>query len=217
MPGMDRYPILLQRAYFRFVRPLLYRRYRYLPQAVREWRAARILEVGVWNGMQAELTIREAQKVRGSEVEYHGFDFFEDTTPEKLSSALSSGKRPPSLEVVARRLSRTGARVHLYRGDTRETLPAAVPSLPLMDLIYIDGDHSVAGIASDWAHLQPLIGPGTLVLFDDYWNRTDAGCKSLVDSLDRGRYDVRVLPVTDRGSDGEHDITIQYARVRLRR
>jgi hypothetical protein len=72
------------------------------------------------------------------------------------------------------------------------------------------------GIASDRAHLQPVIGPQTLVVFDDYWDRTDAGCRSLVDALDRRLYDVEVLPVTDRGSDGQHGITIRFARVTRR-
>ena len=32
----------------------------------------------------------------------------------------------------------------------------------------IDGDHSRAGVLSDWRNLAPLLCPGGVVIFDDY-------------------------------------------------
>jgi hypothetical protein len=50
-----------------------------------------------------------------------------------------------------------------------------------MDLIFIDGGHRLETVWSDWLGVQPLLDENTLVRFDDYWNREQAGCKTLVD------------------------------------
>src|SRR5207247_125190 len=105
MGVVDSFPRWAQRLYFRFVRPRLFRRYRYLTDTIRETKAQRILEIGVWNGMQAELMIREAQK-NHKDVEYYGFDLFEEMTPELFKTAVA--KHPPQMSVVKKDLEKTG-------------------------------------------------------------------------------------------------------------
>jgi predicted O-methyltransferase YrrM len=213
MGMMDSFPRWAQRLYFRFVRPHLFRRYRYLTDTIRETKAQRILEIGVWNGMQAELMIREAQKFH-KDVEYYGFDLFEEMTPEMFKIAVA--KHPPKMSVVKNDLEKTGARIGLFRGLTDKTLPAAAKILPPMDFIYIDGDHSLEGVANDWKNVQRLMGRHTVVIFDDYWNRATEGAKPLVDSLDTTKYQVEILPITDTVRKPDGLLTIQFARVRLR-
>ena len=38
----------------------------------------------------------------------------------------------------------------------------------------------------------------TVVIFDDYWNRTDSGCKPLIDSLPKREFKVEILAPQDR-------------------
>jgi predicted O-methyltransferase YrrM len=208
---VDAFPRWAQKLYFRFVRPLVFRRYRYLLETIRERQCKRILEIGVWTGMQAELMIREAMQMHSKDVEYYGFDLFEEMTPEMFAKAVA--KQPPKMADVQRDLAKTGAKVQLFKGYTQKTIVAAVKHLPVMDLIYIDGDHSLEGVASDWKDVQPVMGPDTVVIFDDYWNRSTAGAKPLVDSLNRAKFDVEILPVVDKVRKSDGLLTIQYARV----
>jgi len=212
---VDNFPRWAQRAYFRTLRPRLFRRYLYLGQTIRETKARRILEIGVWTGLQAEQMIRAAQRFHGNNVEYYGFDLFEEMTPERFKKAVA--KNPPKMAVVQKDLEKTGAKVRLFKGPTETTLPEAAKELPVMDVIYIDGDHSLEGVAKDWENVQPFIGPKTVVIFDDYWNRTDEGAKPLVDAINRRKFKVEVLPITDKVRKPDGLLTIQFARVRLNR
>src|SRR3989344_4901474 len=59
------------------------KRYRYLFEAILTLRARRIMEIGTWNGRRAEKMIVAAKQHRAaSEIEYYGFDLFEQMTPE---------------------------------------------------------------------------------------------------------------------------------------
>ena len=116
--------------------------------------------------------------------------------------------RPP--DPIQAMLNKSGAKIALYAGDTTKTLPAIAPQFPVMDFILIDGGHSPATIASDWNSVAPLIGPSTVVLFDDYWNDETAGCKTLIDGIDRQRYQVVHLLPVDRflGEWGTQEISM---------
>jgi Methyltransferase domain len=124
-------------------------------------------------------------------------------------------KRPPTEGEVNMLLHSTKAQIKLFRGNTLESLPRSVPSLPLMDFIFIDGGHSVETIQSDWNEIQKLIGEKTVVIFDDYWrNRIDAGCKSIVDSIDKSMYEVTILPEVDIFDNKDFGrLEISFARI----
>lgn len=188
------------------------KRYHHLYDLIRALKAHSILEIGVWNGKRALEMISEAQK-QSSEVSYYGFDLFENLGEEKYHNELS--KRPPSEESVRTLLEKTGARIFLFKGNTLESLPGAVPSLPTMDFIFIDGGHSIETIASDWMHIQKLVGNHTIVIFDDYWhNRVDAGCKTVVDAIDRSQYRVEILPEIDVFNNADFGrLEISFAKI----
>lgn len=161
--------------------------------------------------------ISEASKlIPCEEIHYYGFDLFEGLSDATFVSELS--KRPPSLKAVQEEMETSGANIHLYSGDTRVTLPQTYSQLPLMDFIFIDGGHSLETIASDWAWASKLLSQEGVLVFDDYWsNRTDAGAKITVDTIDRDKFTVSLLPIKDTFPQSEFgELTIQLVEVRYR-
>lgn len=183
-------------------------RMRQLRNIIARRRPRYILEVGTCRGITAEYLIGLARQHR-QDVHYHGFDLFAVPPPYEHSPRCP----PDALELVRERLARTGAEIRLVAGDTRETLATAAERLPTMDLILVDGGHSLETIRSDWTALQPLIGPETVVVLDDHWNTDAAGCRPLVETLAAdGRWRVEILPVPGRRHDGTVIHMVQVTR-----
>ncbi|MFO0725319.1 MAG: class I SAM-dependent methyltransferase [Myxococcota bacterium] len=173
------------------------RRYVHLTRLVSATAAKKILEIGVFNGRHALEMIQAAQAASpGATIEYFGFDLFE-ALDEAWRAAEHSKMPLPKAEIEAL-LVKTGAKIQLFAGDTTRTLPEAASRLPEMDFILIDGGHAPATIESDFRSVLPLMGPKTVVLFDDYWNDDAAGCKTLIDGLDRSAFEVEHLSPIDR-------------------
>ncbi len=195
-------------------RPL---RYRALFREIFRLRPRRLVEIGVFNGRHAAQMIQTAalhHPVR--EIEYFGFDLFEDLTPELLEYEKS--KQPPTCAEVQQLLDQTGATVKLLRGNTRESLPRHAPEIGVVDFIFVDGGHSVETIQLDWDNLQALVGPGTVVIFDDYYvnNPQDvagSGCQSILDALDPQRWRVEVLEPADRFHKEWGVLVVKFAKV----
>ena len=190
-------------------------RYDHVIQAARDLAARstadlHLMEIGVHWGNTAEAMIAAAAAT-GKTVHYHGYDLFRELTDEEMARERS--KQPASIDEVRARLTRTGAYINLYPGDTRHTLTAPYSGGP-MDLIFLDGGHSWSTIESDWNNLQRYIGPLTVVLLDDYY--TDApgeiGCQRLVDSLDGETWVKDVLSPTETWGD----LKINMVRVQRR-
>jgi len=193
------------------------RRYHHLFKTIRILKVKSILEVGTWNGNRAVAMLHEAARNHPmSTIAYYGFDLFEDLNDALYSAEIS--KRPPPYAEVLERLKTTGAQIYLYQGNTLQTMPEVVPTLPKMDVIYIDGGHSYDTVANDWKYAATLMHKNTVILFDDYWrNRMDNGCKPIVDMIDRTKYDVEVLPEIDVCIN--HDfgrLEISFAKVTLK-
>jgi hypothetical protein len=195
-------------------------RYANLLRAIRERRARSLVEVGVWDGVHARQMIETAAlSWPRREISYTGFDLFESLTDEQLAAEFS--KRPPPLAVVRARLEATGAAVRLVPGDTRTTLHEAAPALAGTDLVYLDGGHAVETIASDWSAIERFASDRTTIILDDYYEDpapelAGFGCQSLVDSLDRARWDVELLEPVDSFLQPWGTLRIRFARVRRR-
>ena len=87
----------------------------FLNEYIRENTCKRIMEIGVYNGENARTMVETAiRNVRPSEVEYYGFDFFMDTR----------------FREVRQKLEKTGCKFKLFKGDTFDTLPKVVTTLP---------------------------------------------------------------------------------------
>jgi len=206
-------PVKILKTLYHKIFPKEPHRYKYLFKIIKDNKCKKIMEIGIWNGVHALQMIKEAKKHSSSkEIQYYGFDLFElldDRTSLKEFSSPS-----PSLETVWRKLEKTGAEVHLYKGYTQDTLPKAIGELPKMDFVYIDGGHSLETIKNDWKYVQEVMDKNTIVIFDDYWNRDDAGCKKVIESMDKTRFEVKILPIQDRFKKEWGILKINFAQVK---
>lgn len=172
------------------------KRYANLFKVIYQNKCRRIMEIGTFDGIHAAQMITVAKIFHPAEqIEYFGFDLFELLTEEELKHEFS--KRPPAFREVKERLEKTGANIHLYKGNTKITLPRVKSSLGLMDFIFIDGGHSIETITSDWNHAKDVMAQSTVVIFDDYLTSPEpevngTGCQTLIDGLDRDVYKVEI-------------------------
>lgn len=140
------------------------------------------MEIGVYNGENARSMIKAAiQNASPHEVEYYGFDFF---------SYYSTSR-------VGRKLDETGCRYRLIEGDTMETLPEAVKTLPEMDLIFIDGGKSYREAKSDWENSSLLMHERTGVFVH---NVGFMGVGRMVEGIHRDKYRVETFYAPSEGT-----------------
>lgn len=158
-------------------------------KAVEELHPRRILETGVCPGAMTLGLIRFAQTfvTDPKEISYYGFDLFMNPPAYELDPTA----RGVSKDTITSILAPTRASITLIAGDSRRTLPQFVAMKPpFMDVIHIDGGHSVKTIKSDWESCRKLMHEKTVLIFDDYWGRADGGARVTVDAIDRGEYSV---------------------------
>lgn len=172
------------------------KRYKQLFEQIRVNTPSSILEVGTWNGANAEKMVTEAMK-HSDDVSYTGFDLF-GGMDSKTRQKEFNGKYNTTRSRAAGRLERTGAEYTLIQGDTNKTLPAFSKECDRkFDFVFIDGGHSIETIRSDWDSVSLVIHEDSVVIFDDYYiNRSDAGCKPIIDSIG-ARWNAEKLPVVD--------------------
>lgn len=181
----------------RYVTP----RYANLTRITRERQCTRFLEIGTWAGITAQnliLTAKEFADPR--DIFYFGVDLFGLLTPEL--KRLEHSKEQMLIENVNRKLNILDVNVLLYQGFSHEII-LTIPDQEF-DLIFIDGGHRIETITQDWQDIQRLIGAETVVVFDDYrHSQMEIGCKTLIDELDRDKWNVKILPHTDEFSFGK--------------
>jgi predicted O-methyltransferase YrrM len=95
-----------------------------------------------------------------------------------------------------RSYAQPGQTLKLVAADSHDplTLEAVRGFLPgpwSVDLLFIDGDHTLAGVTKDWDMYGPLVAPGGLVVFHDITDHTaeadcDCNVKDLWDRLKEG-------------------------------
>ena len=207
-----------------YYRALLFKkralRYRALFETIYKRKCRRLVEIGTYDGVQARHMIRTAMNHHNrGDIEYFGFDLFENLTDEKFEAEPS--KRAPTMQEVEGRLRPMGANIRLFAGETAETLPRAVGEIGRADFIFIDGGHSFETISSDWKYTEELMGPGSVAIFDDYYTEPDEaiagmGCQETVDAIDRARYHVEVLPIENTFRKEWGALRIRMARVTKR-
>lgn len=147
----------------------------FLDEYIEENDVKKILEVGVDTGENAKNMVERAiEYFPQGEVEYYGFDKFEGEKKAKAESKLSE----------------TGCRFELFKGDSRETLPLKVDGLPKMDLIFIDGGDRYEVVKSDWKNAKKLVTPDTGIFFHNY---DFTGPKKVVDGISRKKFSVEIL------------------------
>lgn len=175
-----------------------------------------IMEIGTFDGYNA-IGMIKTSKAPEAEIRYFGFDLFETQTPDTAIQEFSGNYQPPELAIVNKRLeSETDAAITLFKGNTNETLPAAA-TLPQMDIIYVDGGHSIETIKNDWEHVQKLMHDKAIVFFDDYFQEMPfIGCKLTIDGIDVSKYDKTVYPTVDSYTHTWGQLKTQLASVKLK-
>jgi glycosyltransferase involved in cell wall biosynthesis len=160
-----------------------------------------IMEIGTYNGENAVQMIKAAAlKVKETDIHYYGLDLFENITQAKITTELSHPKTPDMESVKKYIESSVKAKVTLFSGDTNTTLESVIKELPFMDMIFIDGGHSLETIDNDWKYAARLMKSDGIVFFDDYLPEMPfIGCKTLIDGIQKSMvsYDVEVLPEYD--------------------
>jgi len=160
-------------------------RYIQLLDAVRQKQPTAILEVGTWSGTRALEMLNLVPKAT-----YYGFDLFEEATVETDRQEMNV-KPHYYMEKVWDKLE--GYDVHLYKGNTRETLKTFDKPV---DFVWLDGGHSIETIQSDWDNIKRVLMPDAWVFFDDYYtggiDTNRMGCNKIVENLKH-----EVLPEKD--------------------
>ena len=190
-------------------------RYKQLADLVRHYCDGTIVEVGTWNGGRAiEMALAAFEK--HDKVHYVGFDLFEEATEESDAYELNS-KPHNLLEAVEKRLTDFAGKMlennktftfKLFKGDSKETLPAAREEVLKSKFAYIDGGHSEETVRSDYGNLNHC----DLIVFDDYFTadpegnilgEEHQGTNRLVKELtEKDGKPCVVLPSTDRVKGG---------------
>jgi predicted O-methyltransferase YrrM len=150
----------------------------FLNEYISENKCKKIMEIGVADGENARTMVMVAiRNFSPEEVEYYGFDLFR-------------GNNNSRIEQVRQKLKETGCKFKLFKGDSVQTLPRELKTLPKMDLIFIDGDHSYATAKSDWENSKSLTHDKTTVFFHNY---DFSGPKRVVDNISREEYQVKII------------------------
>lgn len=179
------------------------KRYEQLYPLIDQVKPKKIVEIGVHRALRGAAMSRAALEHRKS-VEYVGYDVFDQATPEFQQQALN-GKGAPS-EAMARERLRSigGLQFSFVVGDTRETLGGQKVKA---DFAFIDGDHRVDAVRSDYAALADC----PCVVFDDYYrpgpdgripDLTKYGANAVVDELAVQGMRVEILPAADECKHG---------------
>lgn len=175
-------------------------RYSQICDIVARVRPASLVEVGTHKAKRALMMCRVALRY-SPRVTYVGYDVFEHAG-EGFQRAALNGKGTAQEAQVRKALHGLERSFpdrfswQLVVGDTRKTLAGR---LILADLVFIDGDHRVETIRSDYA----AVASSRCVIFDDYYvpgakgglpDLAVYGANAVVDEIEG----VQVLPTTDQ-------------------
>lgn len=124
----------------------------YLFRLVKSLGRSTVAEIGRFQG--GSTLIIAGALAPGSTL--HSYDTHQRRSPDYTGADMDA-----ALEDALRRYSRREA-VHLRVEDSK-----AVEDPPLCDLVFIDGDHTYAGVRADFVHWRSHIRPGGHLLFHD--------------------------------------------------
>ena len=175
------------------------KRYEQMLRLIEQVKPRVILEIGVHRGVRAEMLCRAAQKV-SDRVTYVGYDVFESADEQFQKDALNGTGAPSALAARGRLSAVHGLEYSFIVGDTRKTLAGEKVKA---DFAFIDGDHRVEAIQSDYEALSEC----PCVVFDDYYtggelDLTKYGANAVVDALKAKGMRVEILPTKDQCNHG---------------
>lgn len=139
-------------------------RYYSLLYLIQAFKPKTIVEIGVWNGENAERMIKCALQYH-DDIQYIGYDLFEGANTESDKKEFNV-KPHFKYDDIKEKLSRLKADVTLVKGDTNLTLTPTVA-----DFAFIDGGHSIETIRADYEKLKR----SKVIVLDDYYTPDNLG------------------------------------------
>lgn len=137
-----------------------------------------VLELGVWRGAFAESLLRECAGVH----RYYMLDPWKNLDDWNKPSNVPQAEFDAIFDEAMARTAFAGDRRRVLRGRTRDVIDN-IPDASL-DLAYVDGDHTLRGIAIDLILTYPKVRPGGILGGDDYtptiWQHNERFEPSLV-------------------------------------
>ena len=146
-----------------------------------------ICEVGVYAGERSNEIIKLSGILNNNKTVYYGFDLFEDITIKKINDEFS--KQPLHINKIKEMLNKNSYcnKFYLIKGDTVNTLKE-YDFKNKLDLVFIDGGHSIQTINSDFMNLIKKIKEKGIIILDDYYSINKkiiekAGCNVLINNI----------------------------------
>ncbi len=173
-------------------------RYEYLIDSIHIIKPKKIVEIGIAQGLRSYQMIKEA-KIFHKKIQFFGYDVF-DTKDENFHKMVGNGKKVSSRNEVENFLQPLNVNIEMFPGMTKETLWG---NNVTADLVFIDGDHRIEAIQSDYEAVKNT----KVVVFDDYYisgehssfTIDEYGCNQLIDKLPDN--EVFISPKTSKFPD----------------
>lgn len=132
------------------------------------------LEIGVHNGASMSYVVSQDKK----SINCYGIDLFSKAGLHYTKDNLSLDRTLSN--ITKNNLS--NSTINLIQGNSRDKkIINCVKDLEL-DLLFIDGNHSLKGVKSDFDNYAKLVKPNGIIVFDDY-NPRHSGVVNFVHTL----------------------------------
>jgi predicted O-methyltransferase YrrM len=117
-------------------------------------KSAIYVEIGIWKGATSLFMANHSFPTR-----IIGIDGFYLDKQELEATALINSLMP-----------KNGNSIEIIKSDSRKAIPELKRRLDggMIDILFIDGDHSVYGATMDFILYLPLVVPGGYIIFDDF-------------------------------------------------
>ena len=132
----------------------------------------KVLDIGtLWGGSM--MTMMQSE-YSSHFVSIDLFDGYYKSTTGLSEDPVCGGTN--TIESVTKNVDKHNKHKHLYdlvEGSSHDTeVVDKVYSLleNSVDILFIDGDHTKAGVIKDWQDYSGLVGKGGIVVFDDHWS-----------------------------------------------
>jgi predicted O-methyltransferase YrrM len=118
-----------------------------------------LVEIGSYLGASALALAAGLRGAGNAAARIYCIDTWENT-------AMTEGSRDTFAE-FARHTAPFASRIEPVRGWSTDVAGTLLPRLGLIDLLFIDGDHSYEGVLADWRTYSPALAPGATLVFHD--------------------------------------------------
>jgi len=128
-----------------------------------------IVELGSWTGGGVLIMAPHLTHDR----RFHAVDTFNaDAMPDEYFQRYLKGRK--QLDVFHDNIAPLRNKVVVHQGFTHD-VAAAWPAGLMIDLLFIDADHSYEAVSDDWNQWRPFVKKGGIIVFHDYYARDDLG------------------------------------------